>query len=114
MADPGVLDLSPADLVIVQQILEKHVPSRPVFIFGPRVAGRACRRSDLELAVGGDAPLGRGTMADLREAFGESGLPIGVDIVDLTDTTGTFRARLESEWLPLRVAAEQLAAGVTA
>ncbi len=114
MASPGMLDLSPEDFAIVQQILSKHIPGRPVFIFGSRVTGRARRRSDLDLVIGGDAPLGRSLTADLREAFDISDLPIEVDIVDLADATGIFRSRIESEWVPLEVAAEQLALKVTA
>lgn len=114
MASPGVLDLSFSDLEIVQHILQTHVSGRPVFVFGSRVTGRARRRSDLDLAIGGDTPLSRSTMADLREAFDESDLPIEVDVVDLSDATGVFRTRIESEWIPLNLAAEQLALKVSA
>ena len=114
MANAGVLDLSPEDFRIVQRILGDLAPGRPVFVFGSRVTGRARRRSDLDLAIDGDAPLGRRIMADLREAFDESDLPIEVDVVDLTEATGIFRARIESERVPLERAAEQLALKVTA
>jgi len=114
MVNSGVLDLAPNDLRIVQQILDDLVPGRPVFVFGSRVTGRARRRSDLDLAIGGESPLGRSVMADLREAFDESDLPIEVDVVDLTEATGIFRARIEDEWVPLQIAAQQLALKVTA
>ena len=114
MASAGMLDLSPEDFQIVLRILDDHVPGRPVFVFGSRVTGRARRRSDLDLAVGGDTPLGFGLMANLREAFDESDLPIEVDVVDLHDATGIFRARIEGEWVPIERAAEQLALKVSA
>jgi predicted nucleotidyltransferase len=114
MADSGVLDLPHNDLRIVQQILDDLVPGRPVFVFGSRVTGRARRRSDLDLAIGGESPLGRRVRADLREAFSESDLPIEVDVVDLAEATGIFRSRIESEWVALNTAAERLALKVTA
>lgn len=114
MANSGVLDLAANDLQIVMRILEDIVPGRPVFVFGSRATGRSRRRSDLDLAIGGEIPLGNRVMADLREAFDESDLPIEVDVVDLTEATGIFRMRIEGEWIPLGVAAEQLALKVTA
>lgn len=114
MADAGILDLTSTDMSIVQKILDDLVPGRPVFIFGSRVTGRARRRSDLDLAIGGDTPLGWETMADLREAFDESDLPIEVDVVDLTEAVGIFRSRIEGEWMPWAKASEQLALKVTA
>jgi predicted nucleotidyltransferase len=114
MPSAGILDLPVNDLQIVQHILDNLAPGRPVFLFGSRVTGRARRRSDLDLAIGGETPLGRRIMADLREAFVVSDLPIEVDVVDLAETTGIFRARIESEWIPLSIAAEQLALKVSA
>jgi predicted nucleotidyltransferase len=108
MCDSRKIDLTPSELQIVQQILAEHIPDRPVFVFGSRATGRARRRSDLDLAVGGDTPLGRRITANLREAFDQSDLPIEVDVVDLTDATGIFRTRIENEWIPLEVAVEQL------
>lgn len=109
MSKPGMLDLSREDFAIVDSILHSHIPDRPVFIFGSRVTGLARRRSDLDLAVGGKTPMTLGLRADLREAFSESDLPIMVDIVDLAHATGIFRQRIESEWIPFELAAEQFA-----
>jgi predicted nucleotidyltransferase len=101
MAQRGELDLTRQDLAIVQNILDTHVPGRPVFVFGSRVTGRARRRSDLDIAIGGDGPLSLHQESDIREAFDESDLPIAVDVVDLTAAKGIFRERIETEWLPL-------------
>ena len=114
MPDSRKIDLNPDELHIVQQILAEHVPGRPVFVFGSRATGRARRRSDLDLAIGGDAPLGRRITANLREAFDQSDLPIEVDVVDLVDATGIFRMRIENEWIPLETSVEQLTLQATA
>ena len=109
MNSSGFLDLPSEDFSILQDILRAHVPERPVFIFGSRVTGRARRRSDLDIAIGGDTPLGWSLKGDLLEAFDASDLPIRVDVVDLAEATGIFRKRIESEWLSLDTAAKQLA-----
>ena len=113
MSVSGMIDLAPDEFKIVQGILREFVPGRPVYIFGSRVTGRARRRSDLDLAIGG-APLDLSLRGDLREAFDQSDLSIRVDIVDLSEAKGIFRTRIESEWLPFEVAAEQLASRTAA
>lgn len=101
MAERGVLDISGPDLAIVQRILKQHVPDRPVFVFGSRANGRTQRRSDLDLAIGGNEPLTLRLQGDLAEAFDESDLPIEVDVVDLATVSETFRKRIMSEWIEL-------------
>jgi predicted nucleotidyltransferase len=110
MSKPGVLDLSglsESDLSIVQDILARYVPNRPVFVFGSRANGRAQRRSDLDLAVGGTEPLNFRIQGELADAFDESDLPIEVDVVDLSAVSETFRKRIMSEWIELIPAADR-------
>jgi len=99
MAERGVLDLPEGDLAIVRAILEKYVAERPVYVFGSRVTGRARRRSDLDLAVGGSSPLTLRQRALLNDAFDESDLPIEVDVVDLATVSESFRNRIMAEWV---------------
>jgi predicted nucleotidyltransferase len=101
VADSSVLDLSPSDFSIVRDILDRMVPDRPVYVFGSRANGRAGRRSDLDLAIGGDKPLAIGLRADFADAFDESDLPIEVDVVDLATVSETFRKRIMAEWIEL-------------
>jgi len=99
MAERGVLDLPASDLAIVRAILDRYVADRPVYVFGSRVTGRARRRSDLDLAIGGTEPMTLGLRADLVDAFDESDLPIEVDVVDLATVSETFRNRIMEEWV---------------
>jgi predicted nucleotidyltransferase len=102
MADFG---LSPDEFEIVSRILARYVPDRPVFVFGSRATGQAKRRSDLDIAVGGNEPLSLRIQGDLADAFDESDLPIEVDVVDLASVSETFRKRISAEWAeftPLR------------
>ena len=101
MAERGVIDLTEHDFAIVRGILERFVPGRPVFVFGSRANGKAKRRSDLDLAIGGDQPVTMRLLGDLAEAFDESDLPIEVDVVDVNEVSETFRKRIMSEWIEL-------------
>jgi predicted nucleotidyltransferase len=102
MIDSLQLDLSEQDLRCVLQILSVHVPDRPVYAFGSRASGRARRRSDLDLAIGGDTPLTLRQRALLNEEFSESDLPIFVDVLDLNAITPEFRRRIERDFVTLQ------------
>ena len=95
------LDLEQKDRVLVEDILRRHLPGRPVYVFGSRAKGRARRRSDLDLAVGGTQKLTFTEYADLKYEFSESDLSIFVDVVDLNTIDQTFLKRIEPELLPL-------------
>jgi predicted nucleotidyltransferase len=86
---------------MVLRILAAHVPDRPVYAFGSRVAGNARRRSDIDLAIGGTAPLPLRTRAALADEFSESDLSIRVDVVDLATATQEFRNRIQRDWIQL-------------
>ncbi len=96
------LGLTSEEVSIVLRLLATHLPGRPVWAFGSRTFGRARRRSDLDLAVGGPDPLSLALRADLAEAFDQSDLPIEVDIVDLNEVTPDFRKRIEPDFVPLQ------------
>ncbi len=102
MIDSVQLGLSEQDLRCVIQILGTHVPDRPVYAFGSRASGRARRRSDLDLAVGGTTPLSLLQRALLNEDFDESDLPIKVDIVDLNSITAEFHRRIERDFITVQ------------
>lgn len=95
-------DLTTSDLRIVEDILSTHVPDRPVFVFGSRATGKARRRSDLDLAVGGGAPLTLRQRALLNDDFDESDLPIRVDVVDLNAISPEFRHRIERDFIQIQ------------
>ena len=92
-----MIDISPGDLKIVQDILRKHVPDREVWAFGSRAKRTAKRYSDLDLAVMTDTPMSFEVSGALREDFSESDLPWRVDIVDWATTSETFRRIIEQD-----------------
>ena len=99
---PDELGLTAEELGIVRRLLAAYVPGRPVWAFGSRTFGRARRRSDLDLAVGGDAPLSLAERTELNYALEESDLPIEVDVVDLNEITPEFRKRIEPDFFSLQ------------
>ncbi len=103
MTEQRTLDLDPTSLGIVQEILSRHVPERPVFAFGSRTRGRARRRSDLDLAVGGAEPLNHEIVAEIKDDFSESDLPIFVDVLDVHSVDPGFLQRIEPYFVPVQV-----------
>ena len=99
------IDARPEDLEKVLAILDRHLPGREVRAFGSRVAGKAKKFSDLDLAVMGNEPLSASVMADVRDAFRESDLPFKVDVLEWATTAGIFRRIIEQEFVVVREAA---------
>lgn len=85
------LDVEPAHLAIVCEILARHLPEHRVSAFGSRVTGRARKYSDLDLLIEGE-PLGFERLGALRDAFSESDLPYRVDCVEAAGLAPEFRA----------------------
>ena len=52
--------------------------------------------------MGGAAALSPATRMDLADAFDASMLPVEVDVIDLNDVDGSFRARIEPDFLLLQ------------
>ena len=92
-----MIDISPGDLKIVEDILHKHIPDREVWAFGSRAKRTAKTYSDLDLAVITDTPMSFEVSGALREDFSESVLPWRVDIVDWATTSEAFRRIIEQD-----------------
>jgi uncharacterized protein len=87
-----MIDLPPSQIATVKSVLNAVVPGVSVYAFGSRVSGRAKRHSDLDLALQAEDALNWRQLAQLREAFEESDLPIRVDIVDWAACSPQFKA----------------------
>ncbi|NNJ84274.1 MAG: nucleotidyltransferase domain-containing protein [Gammaproteobacteria bacterium] len=97
------LDVRQDHLVIIREILRRHVPDRAVWAFGSRVRGTARTASDLDLCIGGDKPMGFERLARLRDAFSASVLPFRVDVVAWASTGESFRRVIERERVVVRM-----------
>ncbi len=108
MPDSATIEIAPEETKVVLSILRARIPDRPVWAFGSRVNGKARRRSDLDLAVGGPEPLPLRTRAELADDFDQSNLPYRVDLVDLNEITPDFRQRIEADLIPVSTPAESI------
>lgn len=86
-----MLQLTDKERVIVEKILQRHVPQHAVWAFGSRVTGTTKKTADLDLAIISEQPLSLELQAALREDFDNSLLPFKVDIVDWATTSESFR-----------------------
>lgn len=94
---PEQIELNTQEWEEVRQILKKHVPHHAVWAFGSRVSGGATKYSDLDLVIISMEPVPLDKIADLNDAFDESGLIFKVDIVDWATTSDSFRRIIDSE-----------------
>lgn len=87
-----MIDLPADQLEQVREIVRQHVQGGEVFAFGSRVSGKAKNFSDLDLMIKADGSLPWRTLAELRESFEASDLPITIDVVDWGACTEQFRS----------------------
>ncbi|MDF7808184.1 nucleotidyltransferase domain-containing protein [Pontiellaceae bacterium B12219] len=93
-----MINLAENHLNTVRRILADYVPSCEIRAFGSRVRGTEKSWSDLDLAIVGPDKLNFLTLADIREAFEESDLPIQIDVLDWHAITPEFRAVIEANY----------------
>ena len=90
-----MIDVAPAHLRIILDILQAHVPACEVRAFGSRYRGTAREHSDLDLAVVCERKLALAEFGRLREAFENSTLPFRVDVLDWHAISPEFRQVIE-------------------
>jgi uncharacterized protein len=83
--------LSAEHLSLVRSILKAKLPSVEAYVFGSRVGHSPKKHSDLDIALTPQQPIDWRVMADVREAFEESELPIRVDIIDWSVCSDEFK-----------------------
>lgn len=97
----STLQLAPAYLTLVRNILKKDLPDRHVIAFGSRVTGTHKKHADLDLCVMGNQPLSLSHLAQLHEDFSTSDLPVRVDVVDWATTSTAFRAIIQQSFFEM-------------
>ena len=95
------VDIAPADLETVRNILREHAPGLEARAFGSRVSWTARETSDLDLALMTAKSLDAARMAALRGAFADSDLPFRVDVVDWAGVSENFRKTMEKDCVAL-------------
>ena len=97
-----MIDLPDDQLARVRDIIGQHMRNGEVFAFGSRVTGRAKKFSDLDLMVKTHGLLPWRKLADLRDSFEDSELPITVDVVDWNACTEQFRSQVGPQLVRIR------------
>lgn len=100
-ADPP-LDIGENELLIVREILARHVPDSTVWVFGSRATRRAKKFSDLDLCVKAPCAMSLDLVSAMAEDFAESDLPWKVDIVDWWAISDAFRAIIQRDQVLLQ------------
>lgn len=82
---------------MILKILAAHLPAVEVVAYGSRVTGSAHEGSDLDLAVRNiyNPLIALRNLAEVRDAFSESNIPILVDILDWAQIPDSFREEIE-------------------
>lgn len=62
-----------------------------IFVFGSRASGSASKFSDVDLGIKTKKQLPVGVLSDIEEAFENSDLPYGVDVVDFSKVSNKFK-----------------------
>jgi hypothetical protein len=108
MSNSAVLHLPDSYRQQVQDILQQHIPGAEVLAYGSRVRGDHYEASDLDLAVRFPETIVNrvSLMADLREAFIDSNLPIIVQVVDWQNIPQAFRDEILAGYVVLQSKAE--------
>jgi predicted nucleotidyltransferase len=77
-----MIDLESSLQEKVKQVVRQYVPGSEIRVFGSRYKGTARKFSDLDLAICGQEKIHWSKLADIREEFINSDLPIRVDVLD--------------------------------
>lgn len=96
-----MIDLTPENLVIVNNIFSAILPDGEVFVFGSRAKAPAKGHSDLDLVIKRNGALERDVLRKLKTAFEESDLPFRVDIVEWATMKETFRNIIQNEMIKI-------------
>ena len=68
-----------------------------VYLFGSQATGKARLHSDIDVAILPLEPIPSLTLSEIRDTLEESDVVRHVDVVDLSETDGAFRQRVEKE-----------------
>ena len=96
------LDIAPRDLDIALAILAEHAPECEARVFGSRADGTAREFSDIDIALVGDAPLGRDALGVVKEAFQESDMHIRADVLDWHSLSDSFKEIVSRNYIVIQ------------
>ncbi len=94
-----LIDLDKEQLALLDEIIKRHIPNKPVWAYGSRVTWKASEISDLDLTVFDCDPT---EVFNLKEAFVESDLLISVDVMDWESIPEKFKNNIKKKYVVLQ------------
>ena len=98
------LNLNADYLSQIKTILKQHAPELEVWAYGSRINGNCHEASDLDLVIRNPENLQKpiNNLAQLKQAFIDSNLPILVDLMDWACLPDSYREEIEKLHLVIR------------
>jgi type I restriction enzyme S subunit len=87
------INITPGQLQLLGELLNKYLPRTQVWAFGSRVKGTSRTNSDLDLVVFSTQDQ-MSAVNVLKEAFDESSLPFSVDVLIWDQISESFRQNI--------------------
>jgi uncharacterized protein len=83
----------------IREVIFKHLNryTYELYLFGSQSRRKACRTSDIDIAILPKTPLPVGLLSKIREELEESRIPYPVDLVDLSKATPVFLEKVRNE-----------------
>lgn len=102
--DLAALRILPRHLAMVLDMLRQYLPDAEVWAYGSRVTGTGHEASDLDLVVRNpeNPQMELPGVAELKEAFMESDLPIRVDVVEWARVPESFHRNIEARYVVMQ------------
>ena len=97
------LHLLPKHRLVLEALLQKHLPDVEVWAYGSRVNGRSHDGSDLDLVLRGPGlnEIPSGDLSDFEEAVRESNIPFLVEARDWARLPARFHKEIERDHVVL-------------
>ncbi len=92
------MDMDVNHLVLVREILKRHISNCQVWAFGSRVNGTAKEYSDLDLVILSKEDLPPQKIFQLKDDFEESDLPFRVDLLDWNKISKDFQNIIQARY----------------
>ena len=99
MTDERLIDLDADQLLLVKEIINRHIPNKKVWVYGSRITQEAWETSDLDLVV---FNCNADEIYDLRESFLESDVLVSVDVMDWENIPNSFKENIKRKYVVLQ------------
>lgn len=95
------LDITTQQHQFIVNVIKNLLPTVSMLAFGSRTDGTAKRYSDLDLALDDGEKISLKTLDQIEESFAQSDLPFKIDILDISNVSPEFAAKIKSRHIKL-------------